>query len=103
MLLTEISDPRLKGVHVTHVRVTPDLRQARVYFGIRGERSREREVLKAFRRSKGYLKKGLSSRIRLRFVPELEFFYDESEDVVQKIESLFHEIENERVSGGSSK
>lgn len=96
MLLLEVKDPRLSGVHVNHVRITPDLRLARIYFNMDGGRSREGEVLKGFKRSKGFIKKELAARIKLRYNPDLEFFYDEAEDLERKVEDIFRQLENEK-------
>lgn len=96
ILLLEVKDPRLSGVRVNHVRITPDLKLARVYFNMNGGRSRESEVLKGFKRSKGFIKKELAARIKLRYNPDLEFFYDEAEDLEWKVEDIFKQIENEK-------
>lgn len=96
LLLTGIQDPRLHGVFISDVRPTPDLRLARVYFGFNGDRAREKEVLKAFKKSKGYLKQELALKIKLRFVPELNFFYDETLESTERIEKLFQKLESEK-------
>lgn len=96
MLVTEIRDPRLSGVTITTVRITPDLRIARVYFEMNGGRTREKEVLKGFLRSMGFIKKELAGRVRIRYTPSLEFFYDEAGDLERRVDGIFHQLEQER-------
>lgn len=96
LLITDFRDPRLAGVEVTHVILTADLRIARIYFNMPGGKTREQEVLKGFRRSKGFIKKELASKVNIRYIPDLEFYYDETHELVQRVEVLFHQIEEEK-------
>jgi len=76
MFRNDIADPRVKGVTITDVKVTPDLMTARIYYV-----SREKKAVKltteGLNKVKGYVRKELAKRIEMRRVPELEFFYDE--------------------------
>lgn len=74
----EIKDPRLGFLTVTGVDLTPDLRYARVYFSTLGERKDKILALKGLRSAKGYIKGRLADKIKLRFMPEIEFKIDES-------------------------
>lgn len=96
LLLYELRDPRLNHVHITQVRVTPDMRLARIYFELPEGKVRAPEVLKSLQKAKGYLKKGLSVNARLRSMPELEFFYDETSDLLRNVEDIFHQLEEEK-------
>lgn len=98
ILLYEVRDPRLANVHITQVRVTPDMRLARVYFEMPEGKVREPAVQKALQKAKGYLKKGLSKNVLLRSMPELEFFYDETSDLVRNVENIFKQLEEEKKS-----
>src|SRR3989338_2825810 len=88
LLLFEAHDPLLTSVRVTHVSLTPDLRIARIYYDVSGPAVKRNEVLKGLRRSKGFLKKELAGRIKLRFMPDLEFHYDEAAELNQRVEEL---------------
>lgn len=98
MLIKDFRDPRLAGVEITHVMLTPDLRIARVYFDMPGGRSREQEVLKSFLRAKGFIKRELATKIKIRYTPDLQFFYDEAAEMGKKVASLFKQIEEEKKS-----
>ena len=74
-------------VSVTEVRMSPDLRQARVYIKslLGGD---EDEVLSALRRNTAYLQREVAQRLGLKFAPKLKFLADESFDEAGRIEKL---------------
>jgi ribosome-binding factor A len=100
ILLMEIRNPNLTGVWITNVVFTPDLRLAKIYFNVSGGRVREEEVLSGFERSKGYLRKELSQRVRMKFTPDLKFYFDESQEINQRIDELFKKIEGQKHGEG---
>lgn len=95
LLLYEIRDPRLHRVRITQVRITPDMTLARVYFDTPEGKIRETEVFKALKHSKGFLKKGLATAVRIRRMPDLEFFYDETGDLEKRVEEIFKHLDQE--------
>jgi ribosome-binding factor A len=96
VLHQDVRDPRLNGVMVTHVIFTPDLRLAKVYFDVAGGRVREKEVLLGFEHSKGFLRRELSQRVRIKFTPDLKFYFDDSVEVNKRMDELFQTIEDQR-------
>jgi len=96
MLYFDLQDPRLLGVSVTGVKMTPDLRVARIYFNIPGKPEKSKEVMSGFKSSSGMMKRLLSQRISLKFMPNFEFFYDESLELQDKIDLLFEEVESKK-------
>ncbi len=74
-------------ISVTEVRMSPDLRQAKVYIKplLGGD---EAEVLKALRRNTAYLQREVAQRLGLKFAPKLQFRADESFDEAGRIEQL---------------
>lgn len=89
-----VRDPRLSGVFVTNVVFTPDLGLAKVYFDASDGRVREKEIIDGFESSKGYLKRELSSRVNIKYIPDLKFYYDEHAEMKQKIDQLFEKIKD---------
>jgi ribosome-binding factor A len=77
-------------VSVTEVRMSPDLRQARVYVKplLGGD---EEAVLKALRQNTAYLQQEVAPRLGLRFAPKLKFQADESFDEAERIEKLLND------------
>ncbi|HFB66494.1 MAG TPA: 30S ribosome-binding factor RbfA [Aeromonadales bacterium] len=79
-LQREVRDPRLTAVTVTAVKLSRDLKYARIYVTFMGKESAEdiKEGLQALDKAKGFLRTYIGREMRLRIVPELSFVYDES-------------------------
>ena len=95
LLLREAQDPRLEGVTITAVDVSPDLQQARVYFSVLGDDAARKDTQKALEHASGFLRRLLASRLQLRVVPTLSFHFDKSLAIGSRIEELLHQIEQE--------
>ena len=91
LLLRQVRDPRLNGVTITSVEVTPDLLLARVHFTVLGEPEGEEEALAGFQHAGGFLRSELAARIQLRSVPELEFRVDKSRAYARRIDELLEQ------------
>jgi ribosome-binding factor A len=94
LLLRRVKDPRIDGVTITGVKVTRDLQHARVFYCIMGSPKDEGKeaVAAALDRAKGFMRQELGKRLHMRYVPQLEFFYDVSFDYGDKIERLLKEL-----------
>ncbi len=88
LFLAEVKDPRLHGLVVTGVEVSRDLRRARVYYGC--SRAEAAAIARALERATGYLRSLLARELELRYVPQLLFLRDESQDRQAAIERLLH-------------
>ncbi|PIW55275.1 MAG: ribosome-binding factor A [Sphingomonadales bacterium CG12_big_fil_rev_8_21_14_0_65_65_10] len=78
---------RATNISVTEVRMSPDLRQAKVYVKpLLGED--EAAALKALRTNTAFFQKEVAQRLGLKFAPKLQFRADESFDEANRIESL---------------
>ncbi len=87
--VTELNDPRLQDLEITRVRMTKDLRIARVYFHLRdNDWSNIKKAKKGLKSAKGFFKQKLKEEMRFRYMPEFEFFYDETVDLEEKLETL---------------
>ncbi|MCF8240385.1 MAG: 30S ribosome-binding factor RbfA [Melioribacteraceae bacterium] len=92
ILLHKIQDPELGLLTVTGVKVSPDLRNAKVYISLYEKEKRE-WALEKINDLKGLIRSELASRVNnLRFVPELFFYIDDTMDYVEKMENLFKKI-----------
>ncbi len=92
LLVRKTKDPRLEMVTITGVEVSPDLKQARVYFSRFGASVEVQRVLEGLQSAAGFLKRELGQRMKLRHVPELEFIHDISFEYGDRIESLLKEL-----------
>ena len=95
LLLQKVADPRLSGVGISRVVVAPDLKLAKVYFTTPAGRDSS-PALKGMNRAKGFFRSHLAKILNLRYTPELLFVYDNLNEEVDRIETLFREIEKER-------
>jgi phosphoesterase RecJ-like protein len=94
-----VKDPRVHKptmLTVAEVRVTPDLRTARVYLSILGEDTQRQQALEAIRRAGGFLRGELGRRVRLRYTPQLQFELDETLDAAARIDQILGEIADDR-------
>ena len=93
VLREDIRDPRVSAVTITAAKVTKDLRQARIYFTILGGASENKDtVLAGLKSALGFIRARIGKQLKLRFVPALEFFYDDSVDEAERIEKLLRQI-----------
>ncbi len=93
IVLREVSDPRIRSVTFTGVDVTPDLHLARVYFSVWDAKQDWEEASRGLQSAKGVIKRDLGNRLRLRYMPDLEFIFDPSMQNAEHIDRLLKEIE----------
>jgi ribosome-binding factor A len=96
VLLNKIQDPALGIVTITSVKVSPDIRSAKIYVSVYQKEQRE-EILEKLNGIKGLIRTQLAQRINLRRVPELNFFIDDTLDYVAKMEDLFQKIRKDDI------
>jgi ribosome-binding factor A len=92
VITNELKDPRVGFVTVTEVRVTGDLRQARVFISVLGPPESRAPSLEGLRAAGGYLKHILGERLKLRFLPDLEFEVDATLDTAARLDTLMKAI-----------
>jgi ribosome-binding factor A len=102
LLRRDISDPRLQAVTITEVKVARDLRVARIYFTAVGGSAAAANMKAGFQRALGYIKRSLGPRLGLRYMPDLEFHYDESFDRGAHIERLLKAVRPPEADGEMS-
>jgi ribosome-binding factor A len=84
----ELKDPRVGFATVTSVRMTRDLRHARVWVSVLGEAAERSETMEAIRHAAPHLRSVLGREVRLRHLPYLEFLEDESAIRGARIEEI---------------
>lgn len=97
LLRKEIKDPRLSAVTITGVRMSRDLRIAKIYFTAPNDEKTRTEALAGFERARGFVKRELAQRLGLRYMPDLKFFYDASIDYGEHIEKLLKAVKQDDV------
>ena len=87
----DIRDKRIKRITIEDVKVSPDLRNADVYFSLQNVKNRKSTII-ALNKGEKYLRRKLAQILNLRHTPKLKFIYDILENDAFSIEEL---IENE--------
>ena len=96
ILLLELQDPRFRFITVNSVKVTKDLQHAIVFVSfLEEDETKVHDTLEALARAKGSIKRLLSSRIVLKFMPDITFERDTSLRRVARIDQILHQIHNE--------
>jgi ribosome-binding factor A len=93
IIMYKLKDPRIGFITVTGVDMTPDLKSAKVYVSIleEGERESTIEILNA---AKAFIRSLLKKRLRIKFIPTIDFRLDASLDYGSKIDSLLKKIKD---------
>jgi len=100
LIARDVHDPGIGFLTLTRVSVTPDLQIARVYYTSLGDEKAQRETARALQRATPFLRRQIGQRIRLRRVPELAFFYDESIARHDRIEQILQDLKAEAGARG---
>ena len=88
-------DPRIGLVTITGVKMSPDLREARVYWAVHGDAEQRKHTAKGLDNARGFLRRELASQLKLRVTPDLHFTYDEAIDRGDRIEQLIRQMHDE--------
>jgi ribosome-binding factor A len=99
-ILTDLRDPRVSDVTVTHVEVSPDMRQAKVYVSIMGDDAKQKLCLHGLRSSAGYLQSKIAQRIDTRYTPQIQFEVDLGVKNSIAIAKILNEVLGESQSRG---
>ncbi|SFI72604.1 30S ribosome-binding factor RbfA [Nitrosomonas sp. Nm34] len=78
LIETEVKDPRVGRITITGVEVTRDYSHAKIYYTTLSNKEDKVAIEEGLQHASGFLRSQLSSRIRLRVIPQLHFIYDES-------------------------
>jgi len=89
-------------ITITDVLMTPDLKIAKVYISVYGDKNKKRKSFDMIEAQKPMIRSMLGHSIRLKFTPELIFYLDETIDKVMRLEKLFRKIHEEKGNNDDS-
>ena len=98
LLMNGVKDPRIGFVTVTGVKMTGDLREAKIFVSIMGDKESIKNSLNGLRHSLGFIRREIGQRIRLKYTPELSVELDTQIEKNKHIDELFYQIEKEAKS-----
>ncbi len=94
----DVKDPRISEMlSITDINITEDLKSAKVYVSIYGESD---PTIEALNRAKGFIRKELSRKMKIRTVPELFFEKDFSIEKGIYISNLINQVINQEAGAG---
>ncbi len=95
VVIYNLRDERLRSVYFSDVEVSADLRQAKIYFYDNTSDLSQDELIVCLTKASGQFKKNIADAKIMRIIPELRFYYDKSQDNLNRIESIFNKITRE--------
>jgi ribosome-binding factor A len=90
--IPRLKDPRVGFVTVIGVKMTPDLRHARVSYSTLGDERERKATAAALRSARGHLRKVIGHQVRMKMLPDLQFEEDETLQSVERIEMLLRRV-----------
>ena len=96
MLVKTIKDPRIGFVTITRVTVTEDCRSAKVYYSVVGTFAERERCMEGLNSAKGYIRRELGHRMKLKYTPEIVFQFDPSIEYAAHMGELIHHLQEER-------
>ncbi len=93
--IQNLKDPRVGFATVTLVKITPDLRHARVFVSVLGSDSEVKGTMAGLNSARPHLRAELGRQMRMKYLPELVFELDTGAEQAQRLDEIFHKIHTE--------
>ncbi|MEN6444486.1 MAG: 30S ribosome-binding factor RbfA, partial [Candidatus Cloacimonas sp.] len=94
-LSQKLNDPKLVWVQITDVVLSKDLHYAKLYFSHYNNPASHNQIRELLIKSSGFIKKQIAGAQIMRTIPELSFYYDETEDRAAKVDSLLASLKDD--------
>ena len=94
-----LKDPRIGFATIVAVRVSADLRHARVLVSVLGTTEEQEQTMKGLRSATPHLRAELGRQMRMKYLPELTFELDHGVEEAERVESLLRRIHEEEEGG----
>lgn len=95
-LLFELKNADLGFITITDVKLTDDLRHAKIFFSVLGEKQDIEKAEHALHQHAGRIRSEVGHRLGLRYIPEMVFLYDDSLAYAAHIQTLIEKINREK-------
>lgn len=104
ILSREFSGTEFGFITVTDVKMTPDLKIAKVYISIFGSPEKQQKTLEMLEEQKQHIRQSVARHVYLKFAPALQFHHDATMDEVDRISKLINKIheDDDKIHGGQS-
>ena len=94
-VIRELKDPRIGFAGINEVKISPDLRHAKIYISVFGSDKEKNDTLEGLNSAKGYIKRKIAPELSLRQIPDLSFALDESIENGVRISQLIDKAREE--------
>ena len=92
MIFRDMKDRRIGFVTITGVQMSPDLKHAKIFVSMMGSEEEKKESQATLNHATGWIRHELGQRIRMKFLPDMVFLTDTSQDYGEHIDKLIDEI-----------
>jgi ribosome-binding factor A len=88
----ELKDPGIGFVTITDVELSPDLKNARIFYSVLGDEQNKLKSSQALQRAVFFIQHEIGRKMRLKHTPRIKFVYDRSLEKSARIEKALEEI-----------
>ena len=96
LILHEIDFRKLGFITFSSVKVTSDLKHAKVFFGVVNEKMSIKNITIELNKKSKAFRKYLGQEMTTKFTPKIRFFYDDSLEYTEKLDQLFNNLKSEK-------
>ena len=97
--IQNLKDPRVGFATITAVKITPDLRHARVWVSVLGTDEEAKSTMAGLDSARPFLRSELGRQMRMKYLPELVFELDKGAEEAQRLDEIFHKIHSQEPGG----
>ena len=95
LFMNRVNDPRVKNATLTGIHLSDDLKNARVYYSVIGDSTEIRNTQAGLDSAKGFIKREISLRVNLKYMPDIVFKHDPTLEMGTQMEKLFEKLKSE--------
>jgi ribosome-binding factor A len=92
LILQDVKDPRVGMVTITGVEVTKEFEHATVYVTVLGDDADVKKTLEGLNQARGFLRRELARRVKLRIAPDLHFTHDKTVSNAMRLSALIDSV-----------
>jgi len=98
ILNSKVKDPRIGFITITDIKLSNDFHYLDIFFSVMDKDENLKKSLEGLNNCKGFIKKNIQERIKLKNIPEIKFIYDDSLDKGIRIQQILESIKTEKKS-----
>ena len=95
ILRREIKDPRLGFFTIIDAEITSDLQHAKVFVSIMGTEEERKQSMEVLKHAQHFVRQEFGKRVRMKVLPDIQFFRDETVDKGVRMLELLEEIKRD--------